>query len=76
MSALGHKQTFAPQHGMSALHPKADMCIATARVCYGPKADITQCHHKLGRASFMAGFVEPLPFQHSPFSSSKAKQLG
>jgi hypothetical protein len=33
-------------------------------------------HHKLGCASFMAGFVEPLPFQHSPFSSSKAKQLG
>ena len=25
---------------MSALHPKADICSATARVCYGPIADI------------------------------------
>ena len=25
---------------MSALAPKADMCIATKDVCYGPKADI------------------------------------
>ena len=29
MSALGHKQTFAMQNGMSALPPKADMCSAT-----------------------------------------------
>ena len=29
VSALGHKQTFAVQNGMSALHPKADMCGAT-----------------------------------------------
>jgi hypothetical protein len=40
MSALGHKQTFAVQKGMSALPPKADMCGALAYVCYGPKADI------------------------------------
>ena len=26
MSALGQKQTFAPQKAMSALPPKADMC--------------------------------------------------
>ena len=39
MSALGHKQTYAVQNVMSALHPKADMCIATAHVCYGPIAD-------------------------------------
>src|SRR5262245_43088312 len=43
MSALGHKQTYAPQQAMSALHPiataKADMCSATSDVCYGPKAD-------------------------------------
>ena len=32
MSALGHKQTFAVQNGMSALHPKADMCSALAHV--------------------------------------------
>ena len=28
MSALGQKQTFAVQNGMSALPPKADMCSA------------------------------------------------
>jgi|GEM_PF-5377343 len=33
MSALGHKQTFAPQNVMSALPSKADMCGL------GPKAD-------------------------------------
>jgi len=32
MSALGHKQTFAVQTGMSALPPKADMCGALAYV--------------------------------------------
>ena len=31
MSALGQKQTFAVQNGMSALPPKADMCGATRR---------------------------------------------
>ena len=30
MSALGQKQTCAAQKGMSALPPKADMCIAHA----------------------------------------------
>src|SRR5262245_9851178 len=57
MSALGHKQTYAMQQAMSALHPiateseipqkamsalplKADMCIATPHVRFGPKADI------------------------------------
>jgi hypothetical protein len=33
MSALGQKQTFATQKGMSALPPKADMCGATRDVC-------------------------------------------
>jgi hypothetical protein len=37
---LGQKQTFALHRVMSALAPKADMCGATAHVCYGPKADI------------------------------------
>src|SRR5215831_8807603 len=32
MSALGQKQTFAPQKAMSALTPKADMCGATRDV--------------------------------------------
>jgi len=40
MSALGQKQTCAPQTVMSALPPKADMCSATAHVCFGPKAGI------------------------------------
>jgi hypothetical protein len=40
MSALGQKQTCAPQNVVSALPPKADMCSALARVCSGPKADI------------------------------------
>ena len=40
MSALGHKQTFAPQKVMSALPPKADKCAAARDVRFGPKADI------------------------------------
>jgi len=40
MSALGQKQTFAPQKGMSALPPKVDMCSAARDVRFGPKADI------------------------------------
>jgi hypothetical protein len=40
MSALGQKQTYAVQKGMSALPPKADMCGATAHVRFGPKADV------------------------------------
>ena len=40
MSALGQKQTFAPQKAMSALPPKADMCGAARDVRFGPIADI------------------------------------
>ena len=40
MSALGQKQTFAMQQGMSALPPKADMCSATRHVRFVPIADI------------------------------------
>ena len=40
MSALGHTQTFAVQNGMSALHPKADMCSALGDVRFVPTADI------------------------------------
>ena len=43
MSALGHKQTFAPHNGMSALPPiatsKADMCPANGLVRFTPEAD-------------------------------------
>ena len=40
MSALGQKQTYAVQNGMSALPPKADMCGATSDVRFGPVADM------------------------------------
>ena len=40
MSALGDKQTFAVQNGMSALVPIADMCGATRDVRFVPIADI------------------------------------
>ena len=40
MSALGQKQTFAVQNGMSALPPKADMCSATSDVRFVPIADM------------------------------------
>ena len=36
MSALDQKQTFAAQQGMSALPPKADMCVATRHVRFVP----------------------------------------
>jgi hypothetical protein len=32
--------------------------------------------HKLGFASLISDFAAPLPFQPSPLSSSRAKQLG
>ena len=41
MSALGQKQTFAVQNGMSALPPKADIGSAQVHVRFVPKADIT-----------------------------------
>jgi hypothetical protein len=34
MSALGQKQTYAAQHAMSAVPPKADMCGALVHVCF------------------------------------------
>ena len=40
MSAMGQKQTFAVQTGMSALTLKADMGGATRDVRFVPKADI------------------------------------
>jgi hypothetical protein len=48
MSALGQKQTFALRKVMSALPPKADMCIATDNVCFGPKADINHFSERRG----------------------------
>src|SRR5215831_16065134 len=40
MSALGQKQTFAVQTGMSALPPIATSNATQGNVCFGPKADI------------------------------------
>jgi hypothetical protein len=40
MSALGQKQTFAPQQVMPALYPIADMCSAQVHVRFVPIADI------------------------------------
>jgi hypothetical protein len=49
VSALGHKQTFAVQNGMSALPPKADICSAPANVRFVPIADIaTLFDHLIG----------------------------
>jgi hypothetical protein len=44
ISALGQKQTFAVQNGMSASHPIADMCGAKRNVRFVPIADIA-VHH-------------------------------
>jgi hypothetical protein len=40
LAAPSSVQTFRAATVMSALPPKADICCATAHVCYGPKADI------------------------------------
>ena len=40
MSALGQKQTCAPQKAMSALPPIADMCSATRDVRFVPIAGL------------------------------------
>jgi len=40
MSALGHKQTFAPQKVMSALRPEADIPCSERDVRFVPIADI------------------------------------
>jgi hypothetical protein len=40
MSALGHKQIYAVQNGMSALPLKADICGAPVHVRFGPIVDI------------------------------------
>ena len=59
MSALGQKQTYAVQNGMSALHPKADMCSATAHVRFGPIADITYSITSSAIASTPDGIARP-----------------
>jgi hypothetical protein len=47
---FGQKRTCAPRTVMSALPPKADMCIALAHVCFGPIADIGKLFdHLIGK---------------------------
>jgi len=41
-SALGQKQTFAPQKVMSALPPKADIKCVFRHVCFGPIANMAE----------------------------------
>jgi len=62
MSALGQKQTYAVQNGMSALPPRADICSATAYVRFGPKADIEPSYSITlsARASSDGGMVRPI----------------
>jgi len=47
-SALGHKRTFAMQKGMSALHPKADICGTTWDVRFGPKVKVKTFYSSVG----------------------------
>jgi hypothetical protein len=49
MSALGQKQTFAVQNGMSAFPPIADMCGATRHVRFVPIADAWTAQASRGR---------------------------
>ncbi len=59
-SALGHKPTYAVQKGMSALHPRADMCAATRDVRFGPKADTGRSVDN-GFREFRFAYFERLP---------------
>ena len=88
MSALGQKQTFAPQKVMSALPPKADICSALARVRFVPIADscsaakrilfdhFVGASHKLRRRH---GEAERLPFKKdvlAPGFSTRVRARG
>jgi hypothetical protein len=56
---------------------KRPNCCAAANVATGQQATSkTDANQSVGFASLMLGFIAPLPFQPSPRSSSKAKQLG
>ena len=58
MSALGHKQTFAVQNGMSALPPTADICSAQTHVRFVPIADISPIMLKLVLARSAAATLQ------------------
>ncbi len=54
-----HESAFAHKV-MSALPPKADMCSAIPRVCFGPEADITASFdHLIGKRQQIGGEFDP-----------------
>jgi hypothetical protein len=63
MSALGQKQTCAPQKVMSALPPKADMCGAAKDVRFVPIADVATIGlaYRIRISSISNWSLEPLP---------------
>ena len=68
MSALAQKQTFPPQKAPLRFPPKSGHLQRDNRCpLMGQKRTSVQYHHKLGRGSFIAGFVEPLPPSIPPF---------
>jgi hypothetical protein len=59
------RESEIPQRAMSALPPKADMCIATSDVRFGPKADSCTAakqslfDHLVGAVEQRRGTVKP-----------------
>ena len=62
MSALGYKQTFAPQKVMSALPPKADICGAQSMSAKCQKRTSLIQSPRQQRQSAPAGTVRPSAF--------------
>jgi hypothetical protein len=58
MSALGQKQTFAVQEGMSALPPKADTDGQSFDVRFVPKADMALLDEPVGDLLDMKRYFE------------------
>ena len=68
MSALGHKQTYAVQKGMSALPPKADICGAITNVRFVPRADSCDAADGVAVRSPCLHALCAVPFRYSPAS--------
>ena len=57
---FGSKADICGANGMSALPPKADMCVATKDVRFGPKSDMTGLFdHLAGEAQNRGGYFHP-----------------
>jgi hypothetical protein len=69
----GQKSPFGPAVGRHSRYAarRRQMPLARALIPCGHRRP-----YSVGRFSFMSGPAEPIPFQHWPLSSSKAKQLG